>query len=220
MPGHNAVVVLFGCMLASVGWFGLNCAGALLFGGAQPGQCVLIVVNTFLTAAASGLVALLITRVRFGRPDASLTANGWICGLVASSATALFMKPPEAVIVGLVAGTAVIVAVEIIELRMKVDDPAGAIAVHSIGGVWGILAVGIFGQFLPGHDGQFLAQLVGAATLLGFILPLTYCLNWLLNRVLPLRVGPEAERQGIDLFELGAGAYPEFVTHRDDFIVR
>jgi Amt family ammonium transporter len=92
-----------------------------------------------------------------------------------------------------------------------------------------VLAVGIFGQFpnqvanrassgLPvnGDSGQFLAQLVGVATLIGFVLPLTYSLNWLLDRCLRQRVSLEAERQGIDLFELGAGAYPDFVTHRED----
>ena len=218
MPGHNAVVALSGCMLAFVGWLGLNCSGALLFASASPDQCLLVLINTSLCASAAALSALVVTRVRFGRPDASLTANGWTCGLVASSATSLVVRPAEAVIVGLIAGTIVVFAVEIIELRMKIDDPAGAIAVHAGGGVWGILAVGIFGHF--SLSGQFLAQLLGIITLIGFIFPLTYVLNWLLNLVLPLRVVPEAERQGMDLFELGAGAYPEFVTHRDDFIPR
>ena len=224
MPGHNAVFGLFGCLLAWIGWLGLNSAGAMLFVHAAAGLCVLVVVNTSFSAASAALAALLVTRVRFGRPDASITGNGWICGLVASSATSLFVKPAEAVIVGLIAGSAVIFAVEIIELRMKVDDPAGTIAVHAVGGIWGILAVGVFGHFafLPegSNDGQFLAQLIGAGTLLGFILPLTYSLNWLLNRILPLRVAAEGERQGMDLFELGAGAYPEFLTRKDDFILR
>jgi Amt family ammonium transporter len=69
-------------------------------------------------------------------------------------------------------------------------------------------------------SGQWLAQLVGVATLLGFVLPLTYCLNWVLNRISPFRVAIEGERQGMDLYELGAGAYPEFVTHTEDFIPR
>lgn len=220
MPGHNAVVVLFGSLLAFAGWLGLNCSGALLLAGATPGQCILIVVNTSLCAAAGSLAGLTITRIRFGRPDASLCANSWMSALIASSATAPFTKPAEAVLIGLIAGTIAIFAVEIIELRMKVDDPAGAIAVHLGGGVWGILAIGIFGHLPTNNDGQFLAQLIGVMTLFGFILPLTYALNWLLDRVLPQRVSPEAERQGMDLFELGAGAYPEFVTHRDDYILR
>jgi Amt family ammonium transporter len=96
-----------------------------------------------------------------------------------------------------------------------VDDPAGSISVHAIGGIWGVLALGIFARF-PGDSGQFVAQLAGVATLLGFVLPLTYSLNWLLNRFYPQRVAAEGERQGMDLYELGAGAYPEFVIHRED----
>ena len=86
--------------------------------------------------------------------------------------------------------------------------------------------VGIFtglpasGRETPPHPGQWLAQLVGIATLIGFVLPLTYCLNWLLNRAYPQRVSPEGERQGLDLHELGAGAYPEFITHSDEFTER
>ncbi|MGA8030283.1 MAG: ammonium transporter [Bryobacteraceae bacterium] len=222
MPGHNAVLVLFGCMLSLVGWLGLNCAGAILFTGAKPALSVLVAVNTTLAGSSAALASLAITRVRFGKPDASLTANGWIAGLVASSAGGPFLRPAEAVLIGLVAGALVIFAIELIELRMGVDDPGGAISVHGVGGMWGVLAVGIFAH-LPGtsdDSGQFLAQLIGIATLIGFMLPLTYGLNWILNRFLPQRVAEEGERQGMDLFELGAGAYPEFVTHREDFTRR
>jgi Amt family ammonium transporter len=216
MPGHNAVFVLFGCMLALVGWIGLNCAGGMLFGGARAIASIVIAINTLLAAAAAGMAAMVITRVRFRKPDASLTANGWIAGLVASSAGCAIMKPAGAVFVGAVAGAAVIATIELLELRMKVDDPAGAISVHTVGGMWGVLAVGIFGP-LPG---QFLAQVVGVATLIGLVLPMTYSLNWLLDRVLQQRVASEGERQGMDLFELGAGAYPDFVTHREDVLRR
>jgi Amt family ammonium transporter len=119
---------------------------------------------------------------------------------------------------------------------MEVDDPGGAISVHAVGGIWGLLALGVFGQFdrpvlnIAGDSyavavngivsGQWLAQLVGVATLLGFVLPMTYGVNVLLNRFYPFRVSVEGERQGLDLHELGAGAYPEFVTHTDDFLPR
>ncbi len=218
MPGHNAVLVLFGCLLALIGWLGLNSAGAILMASEPLARTVLIAVNTTLSAASAAVTALLITRVRFGRPDASLSANGWITGLVASSAVGPFVKPAEAVLIGLVSGALVIFAIEVVELRMRVDDPAGAISVHAMGGLWGVLALGIFGRIPDANtgSGQFLAQLIGVATLLGFVLPLTYTANALLNRVLPQRVASEGERQGMDLFELGAGAYPEFVTHRED----
>ena len=94
---------------------------------------------------------------------------------------------------------------------MGVDDPGGAVSVHAVGGIWGVLAVSLF----PG--GEWMPQVVGVATLLGFVLPLSYGLNWVLNRVYPQRVAAEGERQGMDLYELGAGAYPEFITHNEDF---
>lgn len=219
MPGHNSVVVIFGSLLAFIGFLGLNAAGSVLFAGRTPAQAVLAVVNTALAAAASALSAFTTTRVRFGRPDASLTANGWVAGLVAISAACGYSKPAEAILIGFVAGILVIFGIEIVELRMKIDDPTGAIAVHAGAGIWGVLAAGVFAR-IPGVDpaAQFLAQLTGVASLLGLLLPWTYGLNFLLNRILPQRVSSESERQGTDLFELGAGAYPEFVTHREDWM--
>jgi Amt family ammonium transporter len=216
MPGHNAVVVLFGCMLALSGWIGLNSAGTLLYTNADAGRTVLAAVNTLLSAAAGGLAAALITRARFGRPDASLCANSWIGGLVASSAGCAFMAPAAAILVGSVAGSLVVFSIEILESRFGVDDPGGAVSVHAVSGLWGILAAGLFCRF-PGDTLQFVAQLAGIATLVGFVFPLSYGLNWLLDRLRPQRIAPEGERQGLDLYELGAGAYPEFVTHKGDF---
>jgi Amt family ammonium transporter len=236
IPGHNAVLVLFGCILALVGWIGINSAGAILFTGAEPAGAALIAINTILAASAAALTAAFITKVRFGKPDASLTANGWVAGLVASSASCAFVVPAEAVVIGSIAGTLVTFSIEWLELRMEVDDPGGAISVHAVGGLWGLVALGMFGQFprpimnvsgdsLPSTlngitSGQWLAQLIGVATLLGFVLPFTYGVNWLLNRFYPFRVSIEGERQGMDLHELGAGAYPEFVTHTDEFLPR
>jgi Amt family ammonium transporter len=190
--------------------------------------------NTTLAAAAAALTAAFITNVRFGKPDASLTANGWVAGLVASSATCAFVVPAEAVVIGSVAGAVVTFCIEWLELKMEVDDPGGAVSVHAIGGLWGLLAAGLFARFpdpvlsVAGHpatpavsaSGQWLAQVIGVATLLGFVLPLTYGLNSLFNRIYPYRVSVEGERQGMDLHELGAGAYPEFVTHTEDFLPR
>jgi Amt family ammonium transporter len=227
IPGHNSSFVVLGCMLAMVGWWGLNSAGALLFTGAGPGDAVLVAINTTLCAAASALMAAVITGVRFGKPDVSLTANGWIGGLAASSAACVFVRPPEAAAIGMVAGALVTLSVEWFELRMSVDDPGGAISAHAMGGLWGVLAVGVIARVpLAGANatgeapGQWLAQVVGIATLIGFVLPLAYGLNWVLNRFYPQRVAVEGERQGMDLHELGAGAYPEFMTHGDDFSPR
>jgi Amt family ammonium transporter len=118
---------------------------------------------------------------------------------------------------GAIAGLAVPYTIEILESRFGVDDPGGVVSVHGIGGLWGILAAGLFCRFRV-EGSQFLAQLAGAATLVGFVFPLTFGLNWLLDRFHPQRIAAEGERQGMDLYELGAGAYPEFVTHKGDFL--
>jgi Amt family ammonium transporter len=228
LPGHNTVYVLFGCFLALAGWFGLNCAGAALFAGVPPGRTVLVAANTILCAAGAVLAAAAITRYRFGKPDASLCANGWLCGLVASSAGCPFIPPAAALLVGLVSGALVTYTVAWLETRLGLDDPAGAVSVHALGGMWGVLAVGLVPRTAAlapaplaanptAQGGQMLAQLVGIATLVGFVLPLTYALNWLVDRFSPQRIPPDEERQGADLYELGAGAYPEFVTHTDEF---
>jgi Amt family ammonium transporter len=217
IPAHNIVLVLIGCLLALVGWLGLNSAGAILFNRSEPSTVVLITVNTTLSAAAAGLAAAIVTRSRFGRPDASLVANGWMAGLVASSAAAAFLKPPAAVLTGLVAGALVVFAIDLLEFRLTIDDPGGAISVHAIAGLWGLLSVALLSDAGGGSSGQWLAQLIGIATLLGLMLPLTHGLNLLIDRVYPHRVDAEGEWQGMDIHELGAAAYPEFVVHGDEF---
>jgi Amt family ammonium transporter len=203
IPGHSAVLVLFGCFLAWIGFLALNSGGA-----APPA------LNTTLSAAAAALTAAGVTRARFGKPDASLCANGWVAGLVAASAGAGSMRPAGAVLAGAIGGALAIYAIELLELRLSVDDPGGAISVHGVGGIWSLLAAGWLG------DGKPVPQLVAVATLLGCILPMTYGVNWVLNRVVPMRVAREAERQGLDLYELGAGAYPDFMSHTDDSWMR
>jgi len=220
IPGHNAVLVLLGCVVALVGWLGLNSAGAILFAGLAPTGLVLVGVNTVISAAVAALAAVMITRMRFGKPDASLVANGWVGGLVASSAACASVTPAAALVIGLVAGILVTVSIELFEVRLAVDDPGGAVSVHAVGGIWGVLALGFFAHFPKPVSGQWLAQLVGVATLLGFVLPLTYGLNWLLERFVPQRAPLEGERLGMDVYELGATAYPEFVTHTEEFIQR
>ena len=218
IPGHNPVLALAGCLIAWLGWLGLNSAGAILFGGVEPSSAVLIVLNTTLSAMSASLSAAAVTRIRFGRPDASFCANGWMSGLVASSAAAAFVKPAAAILVGIVAGVLVLAAIDLLESRLAIDDPGGAISVHAIAGIWGLLAVPALSRL--NSRGQWLAQLAGVATLLGFVLPLIYGLNWLLNRFYRQRIDEDGERQGMDLCELGAGAYPEFMVHSDEFVQR
>jgi Amt family ammonium transporter len=212
IPGHNAPFVLFGCLVALVGWLAWNLAGALLWLNADLSALPVTAINTLLSAAAALGATFTITRIRFGKPDASLCANGWLAGLVTSSACASLLTPLEAVFTGAIAGIITPLLVEFLELAVAIDDPSGAISAHGAAGLWGLLAAGMFAP----QPGQLIAQLVGIATLLGLMLPLVYLLFSLLNRVVPFRVDPDGERIGMDLHELGGGAYPEFVVHRDD----
>jgi ammonium transporter, Amt family len=226
LPGHNGVFVLVGCLAAWLGWLGLNSAGTILYAGGDSGAVALVGINTTLAGSSSALASLAVTRWRFGKPDASLAANGWVAGLVACSAGCPYFRPGAAVLVGGVAGTLVAVAVPWFESKLYIDDPGGAIAVHGLGGIWGVMAVGFWARFpasKPGAGsgaGQWLAQLIGVATLVGFVLPMSYALNKLLNIAIKQRVPFEGERRGLDLYELGSGAYPEFMTHTDEFIER
>jgi len=217
IPAHNIVLVLTGSLIAWVGWLGLNSASAILFNRSDPSSVVLIVVNTTLSAAAASLAAAIVTRMRFGRPDASLVANGWMAGLVASSAAAVFLKPATSVLAGLVAGVIVVYAIDQLEFRLAIDDPGGTISVHALAGIWGLISVPLLSD---AAGGQWLAQLIGIATLIGFIFPLIHGVNWVIGRIYPHRVDAEGEWQGMDLYELGAAAYPEFVVHSDEFTER
>jgi Amt family ammonium transporter len=212
MPGHNAVYVLFGCLLALAGWMAFNGAGALLWLHAEPATLVVTAINTMLAASGALGATLVVTWMRFGKPDASLCANGWLAGLVTSSACAAVVPPAGALFVGIVIGISTPLLVEVLELALSIDDPSGAISVHLVGGLWGLFAAGVFAP----QKGQVMAQLVAIAALLGVFLPAVYFLFKLLDRLMPLRVDPDGERLGMDLHELGGGAYPEFVIHRDE----
>jgi Amt family ammonium transporter len=212
MPGHNVAYVIFGCMLALMGWMAFNEAGALLWLHGDVSTLVVTAINTLLAASGALGATLVVTWVRFGKPDASLCANGWLAGLVTSSACAALVQPTAALFTGVVMGIATPLLVEVLELALSIDDPSGAISVHFVGGLWGLFAAGVFAP----QNGQLVAQMVGIAALLGVFLPVIYLVFKLLDRLVPFRVEHDGERIGMDLHELGGGAYPEFVIHRDE----
>jgi Amt family ammonium transporter len=220
IPGHNIVQVLFGCILALIGWIGLDSAASILFHRAESPQIVLTVINAVLSASAGCLAAVITTQLRYRKPDASLSANGWIAGLVAGSAGAGLLSPLATICIALVAGALVTLLVETLELRLYIDDPGGAISVHLGAGLWGLLAFGLFGPTPGPRPALLLAQLIGIATLLGVMFPLIHITHRLLNKLIPFRVDADGDWQGMDIRELGAGAYPEFVVHADEFVPR
>jgi ammonium transporter, Amt family len=228
MPGHDITMVLLGCFILAFGWFGFNPGSTLGASGAGNLRIGSIAVNTMLAGATGSFGAILYMWMRFGKPDASMSGNGLLAGLVAITAPSGFVNTVGAVILGFVAGMLVCLSVEFIERVMKVDDPVGAISVHGTCGLWGVLSLGLFadGQsnyggswngvdgsvtgLFYGDPGQFVAQLIGCATLVGIIFTIAYVLNLLVDFFVGQRVSAEEELEGLDLPQMGAVGYPEF----------
>ena len=223
IPAHNVAYVLIGSLLVTPGWIALNCAGAALYG--IPASALLtVVLNTQLCIAAALVAALIATRVRYMKPDASLCANGWVAGLVASSAVCCVVSPWSAIFTGFAVGGIVTLCTEWLEVFARVDDPGGVICVHGVGGIIGLVFAGLFVHI--GSNGiseatwsfwcDVLPQIAAISSLLGVGLPLMYGLNRLLDCFDGQRVDPANERKGMDLHELGGIAYPEFSLQPDD----
>ncbi len=191
-----------GVFLLWFGWFGFN-GGSVL--NADPGLVSLVLVTTSMAAAAGGLAAALISTVHGRKPDLSMSLNGVLAGLVGITAGADQMNGLEAIIIGAIAGVLVYFAVILIDSVIKIDDPVGAISVHLVCGIWGTLAVGIFGAS-AGME-QLKAQLIGIATIGVFTVVFCLVLGLILKFTLGLRVSPEEEMEGLDLGEHGLKAY-------------
>jgi Amt family ammonium transporter len=228
IPGHDLVLVLTGCFILAFGWFGFNPGSTLGASGNGNLRIGSVAVNTMLAGMAGSFGAMLYMWFRYGKPDASMSGNGLLAGLVAITAPCGFVNPVSAVIIGLVAGVLVCLSVEFVERKMKVDDPVGAISVHGANGLWGVIAVGLFADgtsnyggswngvsgsvtgLFYGDPGQLVAQLFGVSALLGVVFALSFVLGLAVDAVVGQRVSAEAELEGLDLPEMGALAYPEF----------
>jgi ammonium transporter, Amt family len=228
MPGHDITMVLIGCFILAFGWFGFNPGSTL--GASGPGNLRIgsIAVNTMLSGATGSIAALLYMWIRFGKPDASMAGNGLLAGLVAITAPSGFVNTVGATIIGFSAGMLVCFSVEYMERVLKLDDPVGAISVHGICGLWGVISVGLFADGTSNYGGswngvngsvtglfygdpsQLVAQLIGCATLVGIIFTLSYLFNWLVDGLVGQRVSAQSELEGLDLPEMGALGYPEF----------
>ncbi len=228
IPGHDLLVVLLGCFILAFGWFGFNPGSTLGASGNGALRIGSIAVDTMLAGMAGSFGAMLYMWLRYGKPDASMTGNGLLAGLVAITAPSGFVNPVGAVIIGLIGGVLVCLSVEFVEKVMKVDDPVGAISVHGANGIWGVISVGLFADgksnyggswngvdgsvkgLFYGDPGQLVAQLIGVATLIGFVFTFSFVVNWIIDLVVGQRVSAEAELGGLDLPEMGALCYPEF----------
>ena len=204
IPGHNIPLATAGVLILWLGWFGFN-GGSVL--SANPEATSLTLVTTCLAAAAGGVVAALISTVWFKNLDLTMFLNGILGGLVAITAGADQMSPTDAISIGAVAGVVIVVAVSLID-RLKLDDPVGAIAVHLVCGIWGTLAVGIFGNLASG--GQFLSQLIGIVAYAALCIVSSFLIIFILKKTIGIRVSEKEELEGLDAHEHGMNAYPDF----------
>jgi Amt family ammonium transporter len=204
IPGHNIPLATAGVLILWLGWFGFN-GGSVL--SADPGLTSLTLVTTCLAAAAGGVVAMLVSTAMYKNLDLTMFLNGILGGLVGITAGADQMSPTDAILIGSVAGALIVFAVAFID-RLKLDDPVGAIAVHLVCGIWGTLAVGIFGD-LAGVD-QFVSQLIGVGSYAVFCIVTAFIIIFALKKTVGIRVSEKEELEGLDAHEHGMDAYPDF----------
>jgi Amt family ammonium transporter len=228
LVGHDIVLVLTGCFILAFGWFGFNpgsTLGASANGNLRIGS---IAVNTMLAGMTGSFGAMLYMWMRYGKPDASMSGNGLLAGLVAITAPSGFVNSVSSCIIGLIAGVLVCLSVEFVDRVLKVDDPVGAISVHGANGLWGVISVGLFADgtsnyggswngvngsvtgLFYGDPGQLVAQLIGVATLVGFVFSFSFAVNLVIDWMVGQRVSAKAEVEGLDIPEMGSLGYPEF----------
>ena len=204
IPGHNIPLAAAGVLILWLGWFGFN-GGSVL--SADPELTSLTLVTTCLAAAAGGVSSAIFSNFLYKNYDLTMYMNGVLGGLVGITAGADQMGPTDAILIGTIAGVIIVLGVAFID-RIKLDDPVGAIAVHLICGVWGTLAVGIFGN-LAGIQ-QFFIQLAGVSIVGGFSVLSAFIILFILKKTIGLRVDAEEEVKGLDLIEHGMDAYADF----------
>ena len=201
IPGHNIPLATAGVLILWLGWFGFN-GGSVL--SADPELTSLTLVTTSIAAAAGGVFAGIISTIVFKNLDLTMFLNGILGGLVGITAGADQMSPTDAVLIGAIAGLLIVAAVSFFD-RLKLDDPVGAIAVHLVCGIWGTLAVGLFGA-LASAD-QFLSQLTGVAAYAIACIVVSFLILGTLKVTLGIRVSEKEELEGLDIHEHGMSAY-------------
>lgn len=205
IPGSNMPLATLGTFILWMGWFGFNGGSQLLISDAENASAVgLIFVNTNAAAATGAIAALIVSKLKWGKADLTMMLNGALAGLVAITADPLSPSPLFASAIGAVAG--IIVVYSIITLdKWKLDDPVGALSVHGVCGLFGLIVVPL------SNDGATIgAQLYGAVIIFGFV----FCASWVVWRLIKslvgIRVSAEEEETGMDLHDCGIEAYPEF----------
>lgn len=204
MPGANLPLATLGTFILWFGWFGFNGGSQLALGSAADAAAIAIVyVNTNLAAASGVVVAMILTQLMFKKMDLTLCLNGAIGGLVAITAGPDLQQHAYAILIGGIGGALVVIAVPLID-KLRIDDVVGAISAHLVCGIWGTLAVGIFGS------GSLVTQFIGIVAIGAFVFISSLIIWMILKVTIGIRVDEEAEMDGLDKAELGLEAYPEF----------
>ncbi len=205
--GHNLPLATIGMFLLWLGWFGFN-GGSVL--SADPVATSFVLVTTCLAAAAGIVTAMSVSWIVQKKPDLTMILNGSLAGLVGITAGADVISPLNSIIVGGIAGALVVLAVLFIDQILHIDDPVGAISVHLVCGMWGTLAVGIFGIATDGTDMPLLPQIIGLLAVAAFCLPFAGIVFYLLKRTIGVRVDEKEELRGLDIGEHAMEAYGGF----------
>ncbi len=205
IPGCNLPLATLGTLILWLGWFGFNGGSELIVSNVGEANAVsLIFVNTNMAAACGLVAALLLSKFWFGKADLTMALNGALAGLVAITAEPLTPAPITASFIGAIGGLLVVLSIVALD-KLKIDDPVGAISVHGVVGIWGILAVCI-----SNSDADFLVQLLGIVSIFAWVF-ITSLIVWIiLKKTIGIRVSEQEENEGVDIAECGLEAYPEF----------
>jgi Amt family ammonium transporter len=220
LAGHNIPLAALGVFILWFGWFGFNPGSQLAASGTDNAMAIaLITINTNLAAAAGALTAMFLVWAMFGKPDLTMCMNGALAGLVAITAPCAVVSPGAAIVIGLIAGVIVVLGVALLD-KLHVDDPVGAVPVHGFNGMWGTIAVGIWGQKALGlgndgllHGGGFTQlgiQIMGTVACAVFAMAVMTVVFLAVKAIMGLRVGKEEEVRGLDIEEHGMEAYSDF----------
>ncbi|MFU8814192.1 MAG: ammonium transporter [Pseudomonadales bacterium] len=206
IPGANLPLATLGMFILWFGWFGFNGGSQLIASNIEDANAVAqVFVNTNLAACGGLLAALLAARLMFGKADLTMALNGALAGLVAITADPLSPDAQWAVLIGAVGGLIVVFSIVGLD-KLKIDDPVGAISVHGVAGIWGILAV-VFNN----EDATIVGQLIGIVGIFAWVFLASLVVWGLLKVAMGIRISEEEEYEGVDLAECGLEAYPEFV---------
>jgi Amt family ammonium transporter len=227
IPGHNLSIATIGAFVLWFGWFGFNPGSTM---AADPEAISHILVTTNSAAITGVLTATISAWLLIGKPDLGMSINGCLAGLVAITAGCAFVGVGSSLVIGAVAGVLVVFAVVFFD-RVKIDDPVGALSVHLVNGVFGTLAVGLFAQdgitgvatgnglFFGGGFALLGKQLIGVIAAAAFVFPASLLIWQVIRKAIGIRVPLHEEIQGLDIFEHGNTAYPEFLTRKPIYSV-